>query len=918
MERKVLFTGIILTICIGVIIGIVFLYSGSKVAVNPIKTVPQDAAYLIRLNGLPLAKTLTSSNIQVWSDLEEIPLVNAISKELKVIDSLASENARLNELTGSGEIYVSGHFGGGRNMHHLILFSLPPSIKEKDISDYLEKNKNSFAENYSERKYEGKSIFSVTLKSKRIIYITLCNSVLCYSGSPVLIEDAIRQSTLNVSLLDIPEFNEMISATGKNKLANIFIDFKKAGKLLSLAGNVTYSSKIRDYELMGDWAELDVNIKSDLVLLNGFTLVNSENVDLFSTLSGGKPVRLTIDKILPSSISAFIAFGISSPQESYNNYLEYLDRNGKLTRYNANLANMNSKYGIEFDKFFLSLLDNEMALAYQQENDAQSGAHYLIFKCLSGSDANRQLAEITEKVGTINNAAKSQSYSPDNSIRFNIYKLPIYPLFGRLIGDFFSVFEENYITVVDNYIVVAGSYKDASQFIYSYMLQKTLGNDEVYRDFSENLSIKSFALGYFNIPRSDGYFKRYLSDEFLNNWRSNKSAFNNVQNFGFQMSQVSNMPYLNLFLKRFGNYKGKPQTVWESLLDTTIASKPAFVINHYSKQNEIFIQDQKNNIYLINQAGRILWKQSVSEAINSEIYQIDFYKNGKLQILFSTKSQIHLIDRNGNYVEKYPIKLRSNASAGMALFDYDKNRNYRIFVPCENKQVYAYNQQGDVIDGWQFSGADHIVTNPVQHFRLAEKDFIVFADKNKTYILDRKGKDRVLVKTAFGKSKNNIFYSYNNGKIENSYLVTTDQQGQVIEVFFDGTVKTKKVGDFSSGHFFDFKDLNADGIQDYVYLDENQLFAFKSDGKKLFSLDIKEPISHRPVYYHFSHNNRKIGLVSEANEKIYLVNSNGEMYSGFPLEGKTLFSIGYFDLTSSRFNLIVGGRNNFLYNYAVE
>jgi hypothetical protein len=86
----------------------------------------------------------------------------------------------------------------------------------------------------------------------------------------------------------------------------------------------------------------------------------------------------------------------------------------------------------------------------------------------------------------------------------------------------------------------------------------------------------------------------------------------------------------------------------------------------------------------------------------------------------------------------------------------------------------------------------------------------------------------------------------------------------------------------------------------------------------LFKKDMKVPITQKPVYYHFSHNNRKIGLVSEEEEQIFLINNNGDMYKNFPLEGKTLFSIGYFDLTSSRFNLIVGGRNNFLYNYAVE
>ena len=72
------------------------------------------------------------------------------------------------------------------------------------------------------------------------------------------------------------------------------------------------------------------------------------------------------------------------------------------------------------------------------------------------------------------------------------------------------------------------------------------------------------------------------------------------------------------------------------------------------------------------------------------IYQIDFYKNGKLQLLFNTAAQLHLLDRNGNYVERYPVKLRSPATNGMALFDYEKSRDYRIFLAAEDKGVNGF------------------------------------------------------------------------------------------------------------------------------------------------------------------------------------------------------------------------------------
>jgi hypothetical protein len=58
--------------------------------------------------------------------------------------------------------------------------------------------------------------------------------------------------------------------------------------------------------------------------------------------------------------------------------------------------------------------------------------------------------------------------------------------------------------------------------------------------------------------------------------------------------------------------------------------------------------------------------------IMGSVQQLDFYKNGKLQYLFNTAEKIHLIDRNGNYVERYPIALRSPATSPLALFDYER------------------------------------------------------------------------------------------------------------------------------------------------------------------------------------------------------------------------------------------------------
>jgi hypothetical protein len=109
-----------------------------------------------------------------------------------------------------------------------------------------------------------------------------------------------------------------------------------------------------------------------------------------------------------------------------------------------------------------------------------------------------------------------------------------------------------------------------------------------------------------------------------------------------------------------------------------------------------------------------------------------------------------------------------------------------------------------------------------------------------------------------------------------------------------------------------------DGKQEFLFTNGNNLEVFDSSGGKIFEYKIKSNIDIMPGIYQFSSTDLKIGLTDSEKNLIYLINSDGTLYEGFPLEGNTAFSIGPFAGSDSRFNLIVGSQNGFLYNYSIE
>jgi hypothetical protein len=918
MERRFWVTGIILAVCIIAITTVFFIRTKNHSNANPLKIIPQDAALIVKINSFNFPFSLDNKSSKVWNDLSSLPAMTDLNANIHFIDSIIKLNPKFYNPSAEDNIFISGHVSPSRGLLFLCIIPLPSAVRERDLNKLVEQFDGKEKLAFSKRKFEGKTILTLLNSGNRSLNFTYINGFLLYSASPVIIEDAIKQASQSKSLVDNSNFSRLLNSVGKSKEANIFLDLKQVGSFFCAIAGDSVNPEIRKYTSFGDWLELDLTQAEDFLMMNGFTQMSDSTTSFIRFITRGKPVDINASEVLPADVAGFFSFGISDPEESYKDYKTYLQQIGKLATYQANLENLNGKYHFDFSKFFLSVLSDEITLAYSGTDNSKKENYYLLIKTKSGTEAEKGIEKLVELIDSKAKNEVSFIYSPDKEFKQKIFKLPIYPLFGRLFGDFFNRFDENYITILNNYIVVCGTSEGITHLIDNFILQKTLKNDEVFKNYNSSNTSKSYFQCYINLAYSSRFFSQYLNNELIRDWQKNLPVFEKTQTFGFQISEVSEKPYFNIFLKHCEDFRGRPQTVWESLLDTALHFKPRFLINHNTKQNEIFIQDDKNTIYLINQAGRILWELPLNEHINSDVYQIDYYGNGKLQILFSTTNYIHLIDRNGNYTEHYPVRLHAKSTAGLALFDYDSDKNYRIVIPCDDKKVYVYSKDGTTIKGWNFKESDHTVTQPVNHFKVEDKDYLVFGDENYTYILDRKGDERIRLSSTFSKSALNTYYLSDVKSTEKSFYITTDTTGNVYRIYLNGKVEKQTIKKFSSNHFFDYKDVDADGTNDLIFLDKNTLSVYKTNGELIFEKAFDTKICQRPVYYQFSPSDRKIGLVSDENNTVYLLNSNGSIYKGFPLEGTTLFTIGHFDVTSNRFNLIVGGRNNFLYNYAVE
>lgn len=921
MKKVLLIIGIII---ISVLIFFIYttLNSSTKIISKSITSIPTNASMIIETSNFSsLSENLTKNN-KYWNDLLDIEYIKNLNNQIIFFNNIINKNEDYKTYIKENPVLISSHSTGNNKFNFLFTLNVSLKITKEIIENEINAvcKKNNYQVN--KRDYNNNLIKDVLFKNKKIFSYSFTNGVFIISKSSILIEDAIRQSKSKNSLLNNKGFLKVQKTAGKSVDANIYLNLKYFPRLVSLFLKNPHKKHIRNFSNFGNWSEFDLNLEKDLILLNGFTYSNDSINNYANIFLNQQSISYDIDDILPSNTSAFAILGISNINKYNTDYKDFLQSEGKLINYKNRISSINKTYNVNIEELFFPVISNQVALAYTNINNLDIGEYtFSIIKTVSKSTAENNLLEI------INSKAKQDgktindyifNYKIDDETTYKIYKFPIHNFTSTLLGGLFSTSETNYFTFYDNYLIFGKSIKSLSNYIHDNILQKTLKSNIDYQNFKDDLSSKTNFYFYSNIISASPLLYNYFTKEVCTDFEKNFKSLRKLQSLAYQFSSNDNMLYNNILIKYNPVFKEKPHTVWESHLDTILETKPTFVINHNTNKKEIFIQDLNNNIYLINKEGRILWKTKLNEKINSEIYQIDYYKNNKLQYMFSTKSSLHILDRNGNYVERYPIKLKSPTTAGMSLVDYDNNRNYRIFVPTIDKSIYLYNIEGNILPGWTFDKTEHVVKKPIQFFKIGDKDYIIFADTLKTYIVNRKGETRIDVKTPFIKSKNNIFYLNITPNPDDSYFLTTNSTGEIVKINLNGDVSTTKIKNFSNNHYFDFEDINGNGIKDYIFVNENNLSIFNQNKKSILEYEFEDNISEKPVIYSFSATDIKIGIVSKTKNQIFLINNDGTLYDDFPLSGKTLFSISHFTKNSTNFNLIVGSNDSFLYNYEVQ
>lgn len=364
---------------------------------------------------------------------------------------------------------------------------------------------------------------------------------------------------------------------------------------------------------------------------------------------------------------------------------------------------------------------------------------------------------------------------------FPIFEFTETTLFNRSFGPLITpISPTNFITLGD-YLVFSDSQEVLKLVISNHLnkntLASTLSYESLQKQLSDELSLQSYFDNHGLAKLLNGIFKSTIKGSELSAYKLS----------AIQLVKDDNLVHINSVLQKSRSRQSRTliSEEFNLVLPADIMLGPVFVKNHKTKGKDILVQDIKNNLYLISNKGVVLWKKQLHGAILGAVEQVDLYKNGRLQLVFSTPNRLYIIDRNGKNVGKFPLKFKDRITQAVAVFDYDKKRNYRFLI-TQSSNLLMYDFNGKSVKGFTYRASETISSQPI-HIRERGKDYIVFSAGNQLKLLDRRGNLRVKVKEPIDFSNKGIYFY-------NSMFTTTNTKGDLVQVNTKGRVRRQNLG----------------------------------------------------------------------------------------------------------------------------
>jgi hypothetical protein len=756
--------------------------------VSVLERIPSNVACIIETkNCSELVSQLTRQNL-IWNSLLNNESINVAQNGIKYLDSLINEHVEISKMITDNSVYWT-FIQQKNSFEHLILFKLKEKNNESILQEFF--NQSFFKDNSIS---SFSAFYFLNNKQK---WIVACIDGIVYVSSDLGVLQNCLELKKSESLAQNKNYLDLLALNSENP--NLIYFNHSLANLISR-------------NLFTQQSLFSAEIKLNEITLTGYS--NTDSASFFSVFKNQHESLIDGFSNMPDNPFMLEGISVSECNKFYSNVGKQLS---------TETISHNKK---AWEALNDSALYNIREETYNNINGAIISASYYL---------NDNISQIFE-VNMNDDVKFSQLLSFMSDSIYNTLDLKIVKLkddFSKLFSLKKTDLAAKYACLLENNLMLFSDQSALDLFLKTKETNQFLYKNEQFMNYANDHLL--LECNYFYYENSE-LIKLYNLNSIINSetlWRSENAT---------SKISITAKNFNNKIQVRINASHAQPQVdnnsinnvLWTFNSDSIINTSAYVFKNHLTNENELCFQDNTKQLYLINSTGNLVWKKKINEAVLSDFYTVDLFKNGKYQLLFNTENYLHLIDRNGNYVQGYPVKLPAKVTSNITLFDYENNKDYRVFLACADKRIYNFTLYGLKTEGFVPVKTEAVVTLPIKHVSVGLSDYLITADvAGKLYVFSRKGEGRIDFKNKTIENLNHLYVSAGNNLNTTKLNYIDDKNNLLNKITLSDTKEALKLGDELKDFNVSFELVNDDSQSDFIMYGNGAVYAYDLFSSKL-------------------------------------------------------------------------------------
>lgn len=730
---------------------------------------------------------------------------------------------------------------------------------------------------YSQRELNKVRIHELSSKDQTFSWIHI-DQVWVGSFTPFLIEDVIRTyngktnfTAANPDVKRLPRIN--------GDAGNVYVQLKTFSDWLS----IFIPANDRPYAI-GKSSLLDIKVSGNNLVFNGFSTDSAEYARyLLSIFKGQSPVSSGLKNLAPNRTVIFTSYGINDGVAFSLALRRFMSVHKPQTR--DSLMLLSRSFGLNLDDLYESISD-EVAVCQVEAMSSPGLSKVLMIKVTAPELWINKLDVLSEKLAE--DTVFYERYAEYVIRDIRAHRFPEKMLWPLVQG-----FDRTYYCRYGNIILIGENLEELKYFLEDIEHEDVWGKSVSKNRFLESTLLESNMSVFINTPKVWNVIATRLNPKWRHFVRENEDLLQSLQMSAFQFSHLNNTFYTNITINQS---KERPEVAFASSSRRNVVhfSQPIqrlhAVKSHVNQANEILIQDSLNDLSLLSMEGKVLWTIPIGNPIRTEIQQIDFFANGKLQYIFSTRDAIHIIDRLGNYVDPYPLRFDGKEIQYLSLIDYDRSKRYRLLISEEDGRLWMYDKSGNNLEGWQPTEAGGALMAPPRHHRIKGKDYIIAIRKDGlVHLYNRRGELLPGFPLDMQGSPMGDYFLEMGNDIASSFFVIITRDGYRVRFNPLGKLQSREtllrayVG-------AQFELIAEKSGKSYLMMqhDKRQLTISDPSGRKILVHDYINPKPNSIKFYQYGSGKSFISLTDPVQEMSYVFDGNGALLTRPPLQSTAI------------------------------